>query len=169
MDVFEAARTVLAVRQYQDKPVPPAVALRILEAGRLSASSMNTQPWHFILVDDKPMLEKIAAIVKSGPYIAQAPMAVVVVTEDTGSAVSDASRAIQTMILTAWGDGVGSNWTGSPDMAALKPLLAIPDNLNVFAVLPFGYPAKKIGYGKKNRKPFSEVAHHGKFGNPYKG
>ena len=54
MEVFEAVRTVLAVRQYQDKPVPPEVKGRILEAGHLTASAMNSQPWHFILVDDKP-------------------------------------------------------------------------------------------------------------------
>ena len=105
---------------------------------------------------------------KSGPYIADAPMAVVVVTEANEFAPSDASRAIQSMVLAAWGDGVGSNWTGFAGMDAIKPLLAIPNALQVFAVLPFGYPVKKLGAGKKKRKPFSEVAHHGKFGNPFK-
>ena len=50
MEVFESVRTVLAVRSYQDKPLPPDVVTRIVEAGRLTASSMNGQPWHFIVV-----------------------------------------------------------------------------------------------------------------------
>ncbi|TMB70932.1 MAG: nitroreductase, partial [Chloroflexi bacterium] len=53
MEVFEAVRTVLAVRQYQDKPIPPEIMRRIVEAAHLSASSMNRQPWHFIAVDDR--------------------------------------------------------------------------------------------------------------------
>ena len=54
MEVFEAVRTVLAVREFQDKPVPPETARRIVEAARLSGSAANRQPWHFIAVDDRP-------------------------------------------------------------------------------------------------------------------
>ncbi|HXV97131.1 MAG TPA: nitroreductase family protein, partial [Anaerolineae bacterium] len=48
MDTFETIRTLLAIRNYQDKPVPEENVRRILEAGRLTGSSMNGQPWHFI-------------------------------------------------------------------------------------------------------------------------
>ena len=53
MDVFEAVRTVLAVRTYRPGPIPHDVVARIVEAGRLTGSSMNQQPWHFVVVDDK--------------------------------------------------------------------------------------------------------------------
>ena len=52
MDVFDGIRTLLAVRHYQDRPVPDAVIRKILEAGRLTGSAMNLQPWHFIVVQD---------------------------------------------------------------------------------------------------------------------
>ncbi len=65
MEVFEFVRTVLAVRSYQDKPVPPDVVTRIVEAGRLTASSMNGQPWHFIVVENRDMLRRLA--VAAGP------------------------------------------------------------------------------------------------------
>jgi hypothetical protein len=45
MDVSDAVRTVLAVRQFQDKPIPEPLISQIVESGRLSASSMNAQPW----------------------------------------------------------------------------------------------------------------------------
>jgi len=61
MDVFEAVRTILAVRRYQDRPVPEDVLGRIVEAGRLTASSMNMQPWHFIVVQDRDMLRQLGA------------------------------------------------------------------------------------------------------------
>ena len=166
MEVFESVRTVLAVSSYQDKPLPPDVVTRIVEAGRLTASSMNGQPWHFIVVENRDMLRRLAVAARTGPYIAQAPLAIVVVIERTRFAVSDASRAIQSMILTAWSEGVGSNWVGFVGMLDLNALLGIPATLDVLAVLPFGYPVQPGGQGKKRRKPASEVVHRERFAQP---
>src|SRR5207247_5972410 len=112
MDVFDAIRTLLAVRSYQDTPVPDAVVQRIVEAGRLTGSGMNGQPWHFVVVRDRETLRKLGALASSGSYVARAPLAIVVAIDKSRFGVSDASRAIQSMLLTAWADGVGSNWVG---------------------------------------------------------
>jgi nitroreductase len=167
MEVFDALRTVLAVRNYQDKPVPPEVVRRIVEAGRLTGSSMNRQPWHFIVVANRDTLRQLGALAKTGPYIAQAPLAIVVAIERTIFSVSDASRAIQSMILTAWSEGVGSNWVGFRGLDQVKSRLSIPDELEVLAIIPFGYSAQPIGKGKKKRKLISEVAHLERFGQPF--
>ena len=155
MEAFEAARTLLAIREYQDKPVPPETVRRIVEAGRLTGSSMNRQPWHFIVVQNRGSLRQLGALAKTGPYIAQAALAIVVVIQRTPFSVSDGSRAIQSMMLTAWSEGVGSNWVGFLGLAEVKTLLGIPDNLDVLAIIPFGSPARPAGKGKKNRKPLS--------------
>jgi nitroreductase len=167
MDVFEAVRTVLAVRQYDDRQVPDETARRIAEAGRLSATSMNAQPLRFIVVDDRDIIRKLASIARSGPYISQAPLAVVVATEKTRFAESDAGRAVQSMVLTAWADGVGSNWVGFYGLDDARAVLGIPEDLEVLAIIPFGYPAKPGGRGRKQRKPASEVMHHNRFGQPF--
>ncbi|MGD0879369.1 MAG: nitroreductase family protein [Anaerolineales bacterium] len=167
MDVFESVRTVLAVRAYQDKPIPADVVRRIVESAWLTASSINGQPWHFIVVENHDMLKKLAALARTGPYIAQAPLAVVVGMEQSPYAVSDASRAIQSMVLTAWSEGVGSNWVGFNNLEQIKPLLGIPPEVAVIAIVPFGYPVKKLGKGRKNRKPLGQVAHREHFGEPF--
>src|SRR2546425_3871373 len=167
MPVFEAVPTLLAVRSYQDKPVPDAVVRRIVEAGRLTGSAMNGQPWHFIVLRDGETLRRLGALASSGPYVAQAPLAIVVATEKTRFAVSDASRAIQSMFLTAWADGVGSNWVGFGGLEKVKTVLDIPASLDVLAILPFGYPARAVGRGKKQRKPLREVAHLERYGRPF--
>jgi nitroreductase len=167
MDVFEAVRTVLAVRQYQERPVPEAVVRRILEAGRLTASARNRQPWHFVAVQDRATLRQIGEIATTGPYVAQAPLAIVVLVERMTFAVSDASRAIQSMILTAWTEGVGSNWVGFGGHEEVKALLGAPADLDVLAILPFGYPEGRVGRGKKQRKPLAAVAHRERFGQPF--
>ena len=167
MDVFETVRTVLAVRAFQAKPIPADVVRRIVESAWLTGSSINGQPWHFIVVEDRTTLKDLGALARTGPYIAQAPLAIVVAMDQSPYAVSDASRAIQSMILTAWSEGVGSNWVGFQNLEQIKPLLDIPTELEVMAILPFGYPVKTLGKGRKNRKPLAQVAHREHFGQPF--
>jgi nitroreductase len=168
MDVFDAVRTVLAVRAFQDRKVPEEVVRKVVEAGRLTASSMNLQPWQFIVVEDREQLKALGAAVRTGPYIAQAAFAVAVAVEKKSTyAVSDASRAIQSMILTAWSEGVGSNWTGFLNLEGASKLLEIPEEYDLLAVVPFGYPAVVKDKGKKNRKSLAQVAHRGRFTRPY--
>ncbi len=149
MNVFDAIRTLLAVRSYQDRPIPDEVLRRILEAGRLSPSASNKQPWHFVVVQDPATIAQLAALAPSGPYIAGAPLAIVIVVDQTPYAVSDASRAIQDMLLAAWDEGVGGNWVGfgGLELARVKSLLGIPANLDELALLPFVYPADRVGQG----------------------
>jgi nitroreductase len=169
VNVFDAVRTLLAVRRYDGRPVPDEAVERIVESARLTASSMNRQPWHFVVVKDREMLSAIAHAARTGPYIEQAALAVVVAIETSSTfAVSDASRAIQSMMLTAWEDGVGSNWVGFGRMSAIQSLLEVPEEYDVLAVVPFGYPAEERRAGRKSRKPLGEVASLERFGRPYR-
>ena len=167
MDVFEAIRTVLAVRQYQDTPVPEPIVRRIVEAGRLTGSARNLQPWQFVVVQNRETLRRLGALARSGPYVAQAPLAIVVAVEKTTFAVSDASRAIQSMVLAAWAEGVGSNWVGFGGLAEVNAVLSIPATLDVLAILPFGYPVRPVGRGMKARKALGAVAHRERYGQPF--
>lgn len=165
--VFEAIRTLLAVRAYRDTPVPEDVVRRIVEAGRLTGSGMNRQPWHFVVVRDRDTLRQLGELAPSGPYVAQAPLAIVVAIDRSRFAVSDASRAIQSMLLTAWAEGVGSNWVGFGGLERVSTLLGIPPALEVLAILPFGYPSRALGRGEKERKRLREVAHRERYGRPF--
>jgi nitroreductase len=168
MEVFDAIRTVLAVRQFRDQPVTEPVVKQIVEAGHLTASGSNLQPWHFIVVQNKETLHQLGTLAKTGPYIAQAPLAIVVGIEKSSPlGVSDASRAIQNMVLTAWSQGVGSNWVGFHNLEQVRPLLGIPDEIEVLAIVPFGYPVQTLGQGNKKRKPLGEVAHRETWGTPF--
>jgi nitroreductase len=168
MEVFEAVRTILAVRAYQDTPVPEDVVRRIVEAAHLSPSSMNKQPWHFIVVQDRDTLSALGQRDRTGPYVAQAPLAVVVAIEtDSKFAESDASRAVQNMMLTAWADGVGSNWAGWYGLEEVAKLLGVPATHQVLTIIPFGYPAAKVGRGKKQRKPLGNIASRERYGQAF--
>jgi nitroreductase len=167
-EVFEAIRTVMAVREYADRELPAELVRRILEAGRLTASASNGQPWHFVLVRDREALRKLGSLVRTGPYTANAPAAAIVAYEKEKGAfgISDGSRAIQSMMLAAWADGVGSNWTGfAGRLDNVRSEFGFPDTYDVLAVIPLGYPKRKP-LGKKKRKPFDEVVSGERFGTP---
>ncbi len=168
METFDAIRTVLAVRRFKDTPIPEPIVQQIVEAGRLTASGGNSQPWHFIVVRDKETLRRLGQLARTGPYIPQAPLAIVVAMDRSPFAVSDGSRAIQDMILAAWSQGVGSNWVGFNSLPEVNPLLGIPEEVSVLAIVPFGYPAEAVGKGQKKRKPLGEVAYHERWGEPFK-
>lgn len=119
------------------------------------------------MVQNRDTLRHLAALAPTGPYIAQAPLAIVVAIDKGLLAVADASRAIQSMLLTAWAEGLGSNWVGFSGLEGVKTLLTIPDDLDDLAILPFGYPAQVVGQGKKQRKALAEVAHREHFGQPF--
>ena len=167
MDTFDTIRTMLAVRRYQDRPVPATTLRRVLEAGRLTGSAKNLQPWHFIVIQDRKTLQKLGALAKTGAHVAQAAAAVVVLVDKSPFAISDASRAIQSMLLAAWADGVGSNWVGFGGLDEVKTLLGVPARLGLLAILPLGYPAGAVGKGRKDRKALSAIAHRERFGEPF--
>lgn len=168
MEVFDAIRTLLAVRAFEDRPVPDELVGKILEAGRITASAMNKQPWHFILVKDRARLEELGRTIRSGTYVASAAFAVAVAVERSPLAISDGSRAIQDMVLTAWAEGVGSNWVGFTGMLdGIAKMLKVPEDLQLLSIVAFGYPAKRVGKGNKRRKPQAEVVSLEEFGKPY--
>ena len=159
----------MAVREYDGRPIPDDVLRRVVEAAYLTASASNIQPWHFVLVTKRDDLRKLGSLVRTGPYIANAAAAVIVAYEKSSQkwGVSDASRAIQDMAITAWGEGVGSNWAGGGGLDGVRLEFGIPDTYDVLAVVPLGYPRRRI-LGKKRRKPFDQVVSAERFGTPLK-
>jgi nitroreductase len=168
METFDAIRTVLAVRSFKDIPIPEPIVREIVEAAHLTASSQNGQPWHFIVVRDKETLHKLSELARTGRYIAQAPLAIVVAMDHSRFDVSDGSRAIQDMILAAWSQGVGSNWVGFNNLPEVNSLLGIPEEVTILAIVPLGYPTRMVGKGQKKRKSLGEVAYNERWGEPFK-
>jgi nitroreductase len=167
METFDAIRTVLAVRQFKDTPIPEPIVRQIVEAAHLTASSINGQPWHFIVVQNQETLRQLGSLARTGPYIVQAPLAIVVAMEHSPYAVADASRAIQSMILTAWSQGIGSNWVGFDNLQNVNSSLGIPEEIEILAIIPFGYPVNAVGKGQKKRKPLGQVVHRERWDQPF--
>lgn len=134
MDAFLAIASKRDERRYADRPVPERVVRRLLDAGRLSGSSKNTQPWRFVVADTADALRRLADVVYEPANVGGAALAVAVV----GKRNFDTGRAAQNMMLAAWNDGVASCPNGVADADAARELLG--DEVGI--VLSFGYPAR---------------------------
>jgi nitroreductase len=152
------------VREYADRDLSDDVVRRILEAGRLAGSAVNRQPWRFLAVRDRQLLDQLADTVYASDNLRGAKLAVAIVVSDSPG--FDCGRAAQNMMLAAWNDGVGSCPNGMPEPQRAAEVLDLPDGERPLNILSFGYPAKSRDpesrspeewVARANRKPFDEV------------
>lgn len=167
MDVSEAIRTRLDIREYAEKPVEADTKRAILNAARLAPSGKNLQEWDFILVDDPEGIELLAEASTTGKWVGGADFAVVLLTDPQYPWHEiDAGRALTHMQFEAWNHGVASCIYTGYDEADMRSLYGYPEDMEVTLVAGFGYPTQPIESfeGRKERAPLSEVAHHGAYG-----
>jgi nitroreductase len=164
MDTYAAILTKLDVREFAKKHVDDRTKTKILQAARSTGSSMNTQHWRFILVQDPKNLATLARDGTTGPWVKDADFAVIInIDPKVPASTIDAGRVLQDMQLAAWNFGVVSRlFTGIKD-ADLRRDFGIPPEVKPMAVLGFGYPVREIK-GKKSRKPLEELVYSERFG-----
>jgi nitroreductase len=167
VNVIEAIRRKRAVRNYTDKALPREVVETILYAGRRAQSSKNSQPWHFIAIQNKETLAKLATMGDFTQHLPHAGLAVVILTPDPVAhywVMFDAGQAAAYMQLAAVELGVGSCMTTLHRPEGSRELLGYPEELHLRMLVAFGYPADpeaafapavRVG----GRKPVSEVVH----------
>jgi len=157
MDVFEAIRTRRSVRAFTGEAIPCEDLEKIVDAGRLAASGSNKQPWDFIVVTDRAMIDqlKVAAgwMEKAGAIIA------VVLDPSSRWWLEDGSAAIQNILLAAHALGYGACWLEGytlPLEAKFKTLLGVPEDKRLLTLIPVGVPKERP---EKEKKSLSAVLH----------
>ena len=171
MEIYHCIRSRRTVRNYKPDPIPEPLIQRILQAARRAPSSSHSQPWHLIVIKDPGMLKALGEITTQGTLIGSAPLAIAVVMEaDAPRPQLDAGRAIQQMELTAWGEGVGTCFVGiriEEQQVKVKKLLAIPSEMELITILPFGYRDETVTREGRPRRARSSLAHGERFGRAY--
>jgi len=166
MNVSDAIRLKRAVRKYTPDPLPEAVNLAILNAGRRAQSSKNTQPWHFIAITDKTILNQLSKCGEWAGHLAGAALGVAIVHPDPGEkfqTMFDIGQAAAYMQLAAWELGVGSCLASIYESEKARVLLGFPTNLHLRIALSFGYPADEGSLvrlpQKGGRRELPEIVH----------
>ena len=169
MEVYECVRSRITVRSFKPDPVPDRVVRRILRSAQWAPTSRNQQPGHFIVIQDRELLESIGRAAATGSFVGRAPFAIAIVMVNADSPALDAGRALQQMELVAWSEGLGTCFVtlDGAEIPRVKEILGIPAEAELITVLPFGYRAEETEGRGKRRKPLSEITHLDKFGQSY--
>ncbi len=168
-ELYDLIRSKRAVRSFTSEPLPDDAVRMILNAGRLSGSSKNTQPWHFIAIRDRETLAALATCGTYAGHLAGAAMGVALVTRNPQEKLSipfDLGQAAQNMMLTAWSLGIGSVMATIYEPEKAIAIVGAPAEYTIPFCISFGWPAPdqaRPGIVKGGRRPFDEVVHFEKW------
>jgi len=173
MDFYKVIRTRRSIRSYSPDPIPEDVLNRILDAARIAPSGSNRQPWRFIIVKDELLKQRLVSACNGQSFISEAPIIVVACGYDIHynrggymgkmSMLIDVSISFTHLIQAARAEGLGTCWIGAFNNDEVKKLLGIPNEVNVVAITPLGYP-KGIGFMEPgDRKRLAEIVSIDKF------
>lgn len=180
MDFLELVKQRQSTRAYDtEKAVEQNKIDHILEAGRLSPSACNAQPWHFIVVDDPILKNEIADATSAkmlgmNHFTKQAPVHILIVEEkpnfsssigsvlkDKHFAYLDIGIAAAHMCLAAEAEGLGTCMLGWFNESKIRQLLDIPKSKRVLLDIIVGYPAQPVR--DKKRKTIDEIVSYNKY------
>ena len=166
-------RDLRNIRQYEDRPIPEEILSDLLEVARWSGSAHNAQPWSFVVVRDRGILDELASQPGWVSHVNRAPIGIMLVMDGAPDGVAaenfDQGRLTERIMLAAAAHGLASSiaWYYGPGEAAAKQLLGIPRERLVRTLISIGYPdesaiaANPGGHG--GRKPLGEIVHDGRW------
>lgn len=160
-------------RQFLDQTVPADVLEELLEVARWTGSAKNSQPWQFIVVDDRDMLQQLAEQGAYSKFIAGAALAIVLVLDGNSprSEAYDEGRVTERLMLAASVHdlGSGTGWFSTEEaQSGVRELLGIPDGKDVWSAVAFGYVdetgEQRAASVSGGRKPLAEIVSFGRYG-----
>ncbi|HUV90323.1 MAG TPA: nitroreductase family protein [Anaerolineae bacterium] len=157
MDALEAIRKRRSIRKYTGDPIPRQDLEAIVDAGRLAATGSNQQPWDFIVVTDRQMINqlKVASdwMDKAGAIIA------VVMDPSSRWWLEDGAAAVENMLIACTALGYGACWLEGytlPREEEFKALLGVPEDRRLLTLIPIGVPAEAP---TRQKKALEQVLH----------
>ena len=143
MDALEAIRTRRSVRKYTGDPIPREDLETIIDAGRLAASGNNRQPWDFIVVTEREMIDRLKV---ASAWMEEAGAIVAVVMDpDSRWWLEDGAAAVENMLIASTAMGYGSCWCEGrtlPHEEEFKQLLGVPEEKRLLTLVTIGVPAE---------------------------
>lgn len=165
----ELVKTRYSVRKFEDKKVEREKLIEVLEASKFAPSAHNYQPWHFVVLTEKDMLEKIQTVYEPQWFKAAPAVIVALVdhdkswTRDDGKDHSDVDMGIVVdhLTLAATANDLGTCWVCAFDAEKCKEVLELPDNMEPVTLIPIGYPKYPTAKNKSREDLDSMVSWEG--------
>lgn len=149
-----------SIRHFEDRPVEAGQVEKLLESARLAPSGSNTQPWNFIVVRNREMIEKLAWVTHKQKWLAKAPLLLVCVADskrrfqdevfrpvddystlpELKMMIRDSAIAMEHISLEAVHLGLGTCWACWFEQKDVRPILHVPEDHYVVGLIAVGYP-----------------------------
>lgn len=164
---MEAILSRRSIRRYTAEPVPEEVIQELLAAAMSAPSASNEQPWHFVIIDDRRILDQIPKYHPYSSMLKQAPLAIAVCGDleleiFKGYWVQDCSAATENILIAAQAKGLGAVWLGvyprEERVKATQKLLGLPEHVIPLCLISIGYPAETKP--PSNRYSASRIHHN---------
>ena len=152
MDTLEVIRTRRSIRKYKKQPIPENVIRNVLTAAFSAPSAGNQQPWHFIIIDDRKIINVIHTFHPSAKMLMDAEKAILVcgdlnLEKFKGYWMIDCAAATENILLAAHSLGLGACWLGiyprEGRVTGMRKLLHLPTHIIPFALVSLGYPGEE--------------------------
>ena len=152
MDAMNAILSRRSIRSYTDQSISDETIKELLEAAMSAPSAGNEQPWHFVVIRERKILNEIPKLHPYSRMLEHAPVAVLVCGDDQlekykGYWVQDCSAATENILIAAQGKGLGAVWLGvypiEDRVTGIRKLLGIPEHVTPFSLISIGYPAEQ--------------------------
>lgn len=159
MDALTALRARKSIRKYDSRPVSREALENMIDCARLAPSANGVQPWEFIVVTERPMLDRLAEINAFGKFLNEATAAVVVLSRDVKYYLEDSCAAVHALMVAATAQGLGTCWIAGdkkPYADDIRRLVGAPEGLKLVATIAVGHPAEDPA---RDKRPLSEVLH----------
>ena len=172
-DAFIASlKSLRQSRRFLDKPVPQEIVDNLLEVARWTGSSKNTQPWEFIVIDDRATNVALSKAGAFTAFLANAAFSIAIVLDNVSprSEAYDEGRVSERLMLAAdhLGLGSGTAWfSGDAPQATVRDILGIPQEKVVWSAVGFGYVDTTQVQGAPatvGRKPLTDIVSYGRYG-----
>jgi len=154
MDAMQAILTRRSIRRYTSDPVPPGQVDRLLTAAMAAPSAGNQQPWHFVVIRDRSLLDAVPRFHPYAGMLKVAPVAILVcgdvnLEKHEGYWIQDCSAATENLLLAAHAEGLGAVWLGvyprADRVAGMRELLGLPEHILPLALIALGQPGEEKG------------------------
>ena len=152
MDAIEALITRRSIRSFTSRPVSLDLVRELIRAAMHAPSAGNEQPWHFVILTNREILDRISEFHPYAGMVSECPVAVLACADPRqekhpGMWLQDLSAATENLLLAAHAHGLGAVWVAlhprEDRVQAMQKLVQLPEPIIPFALIPIGHPAEK--------------------------
>lgn len=172
MDYKKLVKQRRSIRKYKDKDVSEEKVQKIINYALHAPSSCNTQSWRFVIVRDQSIKDKLSEVQPYCSFIKEAPVTIIAGSDSSQcnynpSGLLSVAAAVENLLLGIENEGLGACWTYVKDHDEpkieqdVKQILNIPEEIDLIAMIPLGYPDEKPA--PKKVHDFDRVAHKDKW------